>query len=117
MGTQDQAAWQRKVERYTSFFPDTLHDYFAIDVATLAVITTAEVARVAKLTRWTEQALTRLGKKEELGDLFFFGQTSADTTPEELYLSPRFRAAFHPTIPTYPLLEGDLTLSISASGA
>jgi hypothetical protein len=97
MGTQNREAWQNKVARYTRFFAESLHTYFHMPpeaLATVAVITTAGDERVENLQRWTEQALTRLGKREDLGDFFFFG----DVFPDSgwwLYIYRAFRIAFH----------------------
>jgi hypothetical protein len=48
----------------------------------------------ATLKRWTEEALTEIGRPEE-GDWFFFcNLDTATASPEDMFLSPAWEQAF-----------------------
>jgi hypothetical protein len=93
MGTMDRRRWQEKVGRYISFLAQGLQDYFATDVATIAVVVAAHEdtdgeKRVRDLKRWTEQELTRLDGADQ-ADLFYFTQLPPGIPARELFRSPR----------------------------
>jgi hypothetical protein len=56
----------------------------------------------ATLKRWTEEALTEIGRPDEREWFFFCSLNPATATPEELFLSPVWQQAFGSA--TTPLL-------------
>jgi hypothetical protein len=87
--------FKQKIKGYVTYAVSGLHAaLFQIPALSIAVIAVTDRQK-ATLKRWTEEALTEIGRPEE-GDWFFFCSCDpATATPEELFLSPVWEMAFN----------------------
>lgn len=89
MGTMARRRWLEKVNRYVSLLAGGLTEYFATEVATIAVVVADTDRRMLELKRWTEQELARQDAAER-ADLFYFARLLPGLSPRELFCAPRF---------------------------
>jgi hypothetical protein len=90
------AEWRfkQKIKAYVYYALNGWHErFFQTPVLSIVVIAATEQME-ATLKRWTEEALTEIGRPEE-GDWFFFcNLDTATASPEDMFLSPAWEQAF-----------------------
>lgn len=95
LATEEQRKWRRKAFGLAQICSQGLYqERFATTSLTIAVLTSGE-RRLSNLLRWTELALADLPDRDDAADLFHFTTLPLDdTTPEQLFCSPRWYRPF-----------------------
>jgi hypothetical protein len=107
--------FKHKVRGYVTSLDTGTHEaLFKTEALSIAVMCET-VQQASLLKRWTEEALTAMGRVAE-GERFFFRSSDpATASPEELYLAPMWEQAFNAAkVPLLVLEESQTSLEENA---
>lgn len=102
-GTEDQAAWRKKVRALLAFASGPYQQAFGTDALTICVVATPGHARLQQLYGWTADELQQVGRRQE-ADLFRFAAFTPGTiTPEQVFFGAGWYIPFATT--PVPLID------------
>jgi hypothetical protein len=104
-----ESRFKQKITGYVTSVDTGTHEaLFKTEALSIAVICETR-QQALLLKRWTEDALTEMGRVAE-GERFFFRYIDlSSASPSDLYLSPVWESAFGKTKTPLIVLEGSLT--------